>query len=117
MDDVQKAIAKEMKIKPHRVGKIWKVGPSCTSIVPLLISVQVNDPLEWSVNEAQKKLVFPKDESEIDKFAELLCAPVEEDLFDGVIRYYYVYLIFAVEKEENEFSPPPHPVSSILLLL
>ena len=59
--------------------------------------VQVKDPLEWSLNEAQKKLIFPGLESELEKIAAPLEPPLEGDQFDELKRFYYIYLIVAVE--------------------
>ena len=58
---------------------------------------QVKDPLEWSLNEAQKKLIFPGLESELEKIAAPLEPPLEGDQFDELKRFYYIYLIVAVE--------------------
>ena len=62
------------------------------------------------MNEASKRLSFPHDDSEIGKIAGILKSPLGEDLFDDMIRYYYVYLIVTVEWETC--LPPKHPVST-----
>ena len=64
-------------------------------------SVQVKDPLEWSLNEAQKKLIFPGLESELEKIAAPLEPPLENDQFDELDRFYYIYLIVSVEGADN----------------
>ena len=98
--DIQRAVATEMKVKTRCIGNIWKVDFSRMTSVPSLSFTQVNDPLEWSVHEVQKKLVFPKDELEIERIATRLQLPVNEDLFDDAVRYFYVYLILTVDEEE-----------------
>ena len=60
-------------------------------------SVHVKDPLEWSLNEAQKRLIFPGLDSELEKIAAPLEPPLEGDQFDELKRFYYIYLIVAVE--------------------
>ena len=73
--------------------------------------VQVKDPLEWSLNEAQKKLIFPGLESELEKIATPLEPPLENDQFDELKRYYYIYLIVSVNGADNLTAR--NPVSKI----
>ena len=65
------------------------------------------------MNEVHKKLQFPRDELEFEKIATPLELPLENDVFDDVLRYYYVYLIMTV-KEENVL-PTTQPVSVIVI--
>ena len=65
------------------------------------------------MNEVHRKLQFPRDELELEKIATPLELPLENDVFDDVLRYYYVYLIMTV-KEENVL-PTTQPVSVIVI--
>ena len=47
--------------------------------------------------------MFPRDGSELEKIATPLIPPLESDLFDDVIRFYYIYLI--IEVEVGGFTP------------
>ena len=59
------------------------------------------------MNETQKKLAFPQDETELERIATPLALPLEKDVFDDVIRYYYVYLIITVEGESDFITGRP----------
>ena len=59
------------------------------------------------MNETQKKLAFPQDETELERIATPLALPLEKDVFDDVIRYYYVYLIMTVEGESDFITERP----------
>ena len=59
------------------------------------------------MNETQKKLAFPQDETELERIATPLELPLENDVFDDVIRYYYVYLIMTVEGESDSITKQP----------
>ena len=59
------------------------------------------------MNETQKKLTFPQEETELERIATSLELPLENDVFDDVIRYYYVYLIMTVEGESDFITERP----------
>ena len=62
------------------------------------------------MNEVHKRLVFSRDGAELEKIAAPLIPPLENNLFDDVIRFYYIYLI--IEVEGGDFTTT-HPVSEI----
>ena len=59
------------------------------------------------MNETQKKLTLPQEETELERIATSLELQLENDVFDDVIRYYYVYLIMTVEGESDFIAERP----------
>ena len=50
--------------------------------------------------------MFPRDEIDLEKIATLLIPPLERDLFDDELRFYYIYLI--IEAEGGDFTTTHH---------
>ena len=62
------------------------------------------------MNEVHKRLVFSRDGAELEKIAAPLIPPLESNLLDDVIRFYYIYLIIEVEVGD---LTPTFPVSDV----
>ena len=65
------------------------------------------------MNEVHRKIEIPRDELELEKIATPLELPLENDVFDDVLRYYYIHLIMTVKEKSVLFTTLPVSVSVI----
>ena len=65
------------------------------------------------MNEVHRKIEISRDELELEKIATPLELPLENDVFDDVLRYYYIHLIMTVKEKSVLFTTLTVSVSVI----
>ena len=65
------------------------------------------------MNEVHRKIEISRDELELEKIATPLELPLENDVFDDVLRYFYIHLIMTVKEKSVLFTTLPVSVSVI----